>query len=403
MSRTYDPFADLEPGTLRDELNPALAQREAAERAQREAEEQQRRLAEHAQRLQFTGDGAEYFRIWIVNLLLTVVTIGLYSPWAKVRKTRYFWQNTVLDGHRFDYHGDPWAILRGRLLAVVLLAAYTWGFDISLALGLATIGLLCAVAPWLFLRAQEFKLRNSSYRGLRFGFDADLRQAYARLLPLPIIWFSVTVATTALGAPDNLVLLLSGLTLLAFPWMHHRLKQFQHARAHYGGLHASFEPVCNTFYSAYVIGAIMLVLVSIGLVLTTMMVASFIDRGLARDVSYAIGLAAGALAYATVWPFMAVRLQRAVWTHTTLGPVRFFTYIESGELLRLVLACMALTLVTCGLYWPYAAVRLARYRVQCLEVRSTLPLQQLAGSLQPTRQRAAGDGAADLFGLDVGL
>ena len=47
----------------------------------------------------FTGSGREYFRIWIVNLLFTVLTLGIYSPWAKVRKAKYFWQNTRLDGH----------------------------------------------------------------------------------------------------------------------------------------------------------------------------------------------------------------------------------------------------------------------------------------------------------------
>ena len=33
----------------------------------------------------FTGDGKEYFRIWVVNLLLTLATFGIYSAWAKVR------------------------------------------------------------------------------------------------------------------------------------------------------------------------------------------------------------------------------------------------------------------------------------------------------------------------------
>lgn len=403
MTRNHDPFAELEPGTLRDELNPELAQREAAARAQREAEEAQRRLAEHARRLEFTGDGAEYFRIWIVNLVLTVVTVGLYSPWAKVRKTRYFWQNTVLDGHRFDYHGNPWAILRGRLLAVLLLAAYTWGTDFSPTLALATIAVLCLAAPWLFLRAQEFKLRNTSHRGLRFGFDASARDAYRHLLPLPLIWFSGAIATAAFGASETTILALSTLSGFAFPWMHHQLKQFQHSRAHYGGLHARFDPVWSSFYSAYFIGGAVLVLVVIGLVILTMAVTSLAGPGLLTDASSALGIAIGALAYAVVWPFMATRMQRAVWGHTTLGPVRFWTYIDSGDLLRLVLSCMALTVVTCGLYWPYAAVRLARYRVQCIELRTTLPPRELAAGLQPAAQRASGDGAADLFGLDVGL
>ena len=58
---------------------------------------------EHVRRPVFTGEGAEYFRIWVVNLLLTLLTLGVYSAWAKVRKQRWFWQHTRLDGHVFDF------------------------------------------------------------------------------------------------------------------------------------------------------------------------------------------------------------------------------------------------------------------------------------------------------------
>lgn len=70
------------------------------------------------ERFTFTGSGSEYFRIWIVNLLLTLVTLGIYSAWAKVRRTRYFYDSTRVAGSSFEYHGNPVAILKGRLVAV---------------------------------------------------------------------------------------------------------------------------------------------------------------------------------------------------------------------------------------------------------------------------------------------
>jgi len=72
----------------------------------------------------FHGQGGEFFRIWIVNIGLTLLTLGIYSAWAKVRTKRYFYGNTELEGDRFDYLGDPIAILKGRILAVALLVAY---------------------------------------------------------------------------------------------------------------------------------------------------------------------------------------------------------------------------------------------------------------------------------------
>ncbi len=45
----------------------------------------------------FTGKASEYFKIWIVNGLLTVLTLGIYSAWAKVRTNRYMYGNLYLD------------------------------------------------------------------------------------------------------------------------------------------------------------------------------------------------------------------------------------------------------------------------------------------------------------------
>lgn len=45
---------------------------------------------------QFRGTAKEYFKIWIVNVLLSIVTFGIYSAWAAVRTRRYFYGNTVL-------------------------------------------------------------------------------------------------------------------------------------------------------------------------------------------------------------------------------------------------------------------------------------------------------------------
>ena len=39
--------------------------------------------------IEFSGSAREYFGIWIVNLILTIITLGIYSAWAKVRRQIY--------------------------------------------------------------------------------------------------------------------------------------------------------------------------------------------------------------------------------------------------------------------------------------------------------------------------
>ena len=79
---------------------------------------------QHQYHFEFTGKGPEFFRIWIVNTLLSILTLGIYSAWAKVRTNQYFYGNTKLDDSSFQYLADPIKILKGRLVAVTLFACY---------------------------------------------------------------------------------------------------------------------------------------------------------------------------------------------------------------------------------------------------------------------------------------
>jgi len=385
---------ELEPGRLRDELGATPAA---------PARREPRRIAP----FQFTGDGAEYFRIWVVNLLLTLMTLGIYSAWAKVRKTRYFWQNTRLEGHAFDYHGDPRAILIGRIVALVLVVGYTFAFDVSRATGLVMVGVLCAVGPWLFMRAQRFRLMNSSWRGLRFGFDARVEEAYRVVLPPLLIWFSSAILTAVASARIGLFGAAAVLSFVMIPWMHHRLKAYQHQRARYGARTFKFLPATPSFYAVYFKAGLLTIAGSlIGGLLT--MIGAFALRDTSvtessQTLMFVAGGAVGLVGYLVAWPYFAARLQAAVWSHTRLGDVRFSTAIAAGPLFRLTLKNVLLTLVTAGLYWPFAAIALARYRVECMRTESDEPLTTLAEETIAAPGLAAGDAAVDAFGLDIGL
>ena len=361
----------------------------------------------------FTGRGGEYFRIWVVNLFLSIVTLVIYSAWAKVRKTKYFWQNTRLDGYVFDFHGNPVAILRGRIVALVLLLAYTWGFEFSMTVGLVTVAILLFVGPWFFVKAAQFKFGNTSFRGLRFGFTADYATGYRALLPILLIWFSSTIVTatmaeTSVGFAMTATVVFI-VTIVLIPWMHHRLKAFQHGYATYGDRRFAFAPALRGFYAVYAKGLILMILgglvgmlvVGLSTVVLSKLRESISDT---PDWLWALtGFASAAAVYIFAWPFLAARLQQLVWTHTRCDGVRFRTEIAAWPLFRLVLRNVALTLVTCGLYWPFASIALARYRVECMRVDADAPLAMIAMGTHTDPTVAVGDATADTFGFDIGL
>ncbi|PTT88014.1 DUF898 domain-containing protein, partial [Pelomonas sp. HMWF004] len=133
--------------------------------------------------IRFTGSGSEYFRIWAVNLLLILCTLGLYLPFAKARRIRYFYANTLVDGQALAFHGDPWKMFRGFLLLLVLMGVYSGAGHFSPTAALVAFLILCIVWPALWRASLQFRLGNTSWRGLRMRFQGSLRDAYLACTP----------------------------------------------------------------------------------------------------------------------------------------------------------------------------------------------------------------------------
>ncbi len=138
------------------------------------------------QTLNFDGKSFEYFRIWIVNILLTIITFGLYFPWAKVRTNRYFYANAKLDGRNFEYHATGKQLFIGYLVAMGLFILYTALQQVSPILGLVLFAIFILALPWIIWRSMIFGLRMTSFSNVRFGCAGKLRPAYLNYLVLPV-------------------------------------------------------------------------------------------------------------------------------------------------------------------------------------------------------------------------
>ena len=117
-------------------------------------------MAQNQTPIVFTGKGGEYFGIWIVNLLLSIITFGIYSAWAKVRRKKYFYNNTLIEGVGFDYHANPIAILKGRVIAFVIFVLFNVlaGFS-PILYGILLIAFIIAL-PWIIVRGFTFNARS---------------------------------------------------------------------------------------------------------------------------------------------------------------------------------------------------------------------------------------------------
>jgi uncharacterized membrane protein YjgN (DUF898 family) len=372
----------------------------------------------------FTGSGSEYFRIWIVNLLLTFVTLGIYFPWAKVRKLRYFYGNTLVAGHALDFHGEPKKMLRGYAIVSALFVAYSLAGQFSPAAGLIALLLLAAIWPALLYAGLRFRLSQTSWRGLRFGFHGTLGGAYKAflplLLPLVILPLFLLVEQGPRGEPSGagLVVVL-GLVLAifgVFPLMSWSLRRYQHAGFGLGDVHAAFTAGPGPFFAIFLKTTLLtlatgsvfgiVAVMAAGLSALVSLLTDNRDEGVGAWVAIVLAIVAS-LAYAAVmWvsqPYFASRIQNLAWNRTESAAIGFDSQLRFRPLLWLSVKNWLLIIVTLGLYWPFAAIATAKMKLESVELLARRDLDTFVRGEGETSKDAAGDAAGDVFGIDIGM
>ena len=369
--------------------------------------------------IEFTASGSEYFRIWIVNLALTIVTLGIYSAWAKVRTMKYFYRSTQVAGSVFDYHGSPLAILRGRLIALVLVAGWSGLGYFSPVVALMILLTIAGLMPFLIQRSFRFKLYQSSYRGIRFHFHGTLGNAYGVVL-VPIAFFLLPAALGVMFGPDSpgevpeasfavLVVLASLVVAALVPRFHHGLKRYQHDHAAFGTTRSAFDVGARAFYGLY--GRVWVLLLLLGLSLGSILAGAFWLAFSASDAFSGGGFALAPLLLAilfygsmlAVMALFTARLQNIVWNGTTIGDLSFRSTVETMPLARLYLKNALLVVFTLGLYTPFAVVNTMRYRLQSMTLVAPAGLDAFMADARPGEENATGEGAVDLFDIDIAL
>lgn len=71
--------------------------------------------------LRYNGKIGGLYKIWVINVLLSIVTLGIYAFWGKTRTRRYIAACTQLHQDRFEYTGTGGELFRGFLRAIPIL------------------------------------------------------------------------------------------------------------------------------------------------------------------------------------------------------------------------------------------------------------------------------------------
>lgn len=348
-------------------------------------------------RSEFRGSASEYFGIWIVNILLTIVTLGIYSAWAKVRRKRYFYGNTYLAGHSFDYHATGKQIFLGRVIVFIVFAilnVISTAFPLA---GVVTPFVFLALFPFLIVRSLLFNARVTSYRNIRFDFYGKSWGAFTAI----VLGGLVAVVSLGILAP------------LASRWSNRYIIN----NLVYGDRAFRTDPQIGALYRAWLLPAAMFViglaiLAAIGVAFAWPIFQEFMaaryDGSEQMQILISIVMLYGIMLpmiilYVMVGVLYGAAVRNVVLNstlfdgkhplHSDISPFRYFWIVLSNTVV---------TLATIGLMRPWAAVREHRYLTSHTGLRATEEIGTVMASIQASGSAFSAE-YMDLEGMDFGF
>ena len=196
-------------------------------------------------RFEYDGRLGRLYWLFIKNLLLSIVTFGIYRFWGRTNIRRYIWSNTRFLGDPLEYTGKGSELFAGFLIVFGIL------FVVSAAVNIIVVGLgpespavlILNIAFPIFIgyfvfvaqyAAQRYRLTRTVWRGLRGG---------------------MTGSAWAYGAYAFGLALLTGLTFtIARPWARARLIERRLSNSYFGDAKITVAFSSRPLFPSYLAG-----------------------------------------------------------------------------------------------------------------------------------------------------
>lgn len=393
----------------------------------------------------FKGTGNEYFNIWIVNILLCIVTLGIYYPWAKARNRRYFYANTVYEGRNFEYHATGKQLFLGYAIGVGLLILMSVLNSVFPSSNLITPIILFIGVPWVIWRSLKFNARMTSFSNVRFGFDGSLGQAYFNYLLLPILGFLAfylpiilgfvpMFLDTEIGIPawvkvfaPFVAILAVVLSIYVAGFTKKKITDYAIGKAKFG--QGSFNTNVTTkefifilLKAGLVVFAVFVVLailagIIFGLIMGGSMVTDMstlnpevMAENMAGEVNPLVGLLVPLLYLGFIAASLFVRAyfysrnRRYIYANTQLdNKIDFKSTVGAKSYFWVIFSNFLITIFTLGFGRPWAKVREAKYLAQNTWIEATDTDIDSYLTQKQAEQSAIGEEIGDVFDVDVGI
>lgn len=165
----------------------------------------------------FHGRAGEYFMICLTNIILCIITLGIYTPWAMVRSRRYIYENMELNGARFGYHATGLAIFLSWLFLVFVIILISF-FAVVPALELVLLLVFFLVLPLFMVKSIKYNAMMTTLNNVRFNFHVPLGRAWWVMMGLPVVLYILltVIILLVVNIPGDSVTAIITKVLLAF-------------------------------------------------------------------------------------------------------------------------------------------------------------------------------------------
>ena len=340
---------------------------------------------ENFRRIDFSGTASEYWGIWISNLLLSIITLGIYSAWAKVRRKTYFLNNTKIDGFPMIYHATGMQIFKGRILAFIFIVIYSVLSAIYIPAGAIFTVIILFLFPWALNRSMRFNARVTSWRNVHLNWHGTYWKTFA------LMWLAMPAMFISLG--------------LLVPAVSRWAGQYYVRKHTFGTTFFHENMKLSPFFKAYLLVATIPVVIIVALVIAFFNIPD--QLFLTAPEMLEIFMLLGGIGVIFVI-FVAYTIYRTITRNIIVGSmalgsaVKFKSDLKPGRVVWIILSNIIVIILTLGLAKPWADIRIFRYMAENTSYAFATSADEFIDEEQ-SKMSAFGEEFAEFEDLDFSL
>ena len=308
----------------------------------------------------FKANSSELYMLIIKNIIFSIMTLGLYIPYARTNLRKFIWKSSSLNSSPFIFKGNPSSSLKSYFVLLIFfvvtsgvnqaVTTYVTKGDVVLHIihSIITSTGLFVIFIWARYGAYSYLVNNSAYRSVGFKLSKG-------------------------GAKEHLLASISGtilcfLTLgLYYPFMACKLERIRWDRTKYGSTALAYYAEAGDYAKLWFKGVIL----------------SIVTAGF-------------------YYPWFAVSMNQFKIGHLEFGNATFYSKAKGGEYFWVLFKSSLLMVFTLGLAAPFVYNLNLAYFLNHTYMKGSIDFDEIV-AVAKVKQSGLSDSVADVFDLDVDI